>query len=243
MFVATGVCPRLSLDVAVAPWRLSGQVYGALLNDPADLAALGDAIHQPPYKAPPAHPVLHVRPRNTLAGNGDAVIVPAAFEQLQTGATLALLIGQPVCRAAKEQAAAAIAGVALANDLRVPHDSHYRPAVRFRARDGFCPIGPRVAALTELGCALAALRLRVQVDGSAVQTIALDDWVRDAATLVADVSQFMTLHTGDLLMLGSHHGSPLVRAGQTVAIDAIDPQGQPVAALGCLSNPMLAQAF
>ena len=32
---------------ATPPYRLSGVVVGALLNDPAQLAALGDAAHQP----------------------------------------------------------------------------------------------------------------------------------------------------------------------------------------------------
>jgi len=37
------------------PYRLTGVVVGALLNHAPQLAALGDAAHQPPYKAPPAH--------------------------------------------------------------------------------------------------------------------------------------------------------------------------------------------
>ena len=54
----------------VPPYRLSGTVVGALLNHPGELAALGSAVHQPPYKAPPTAPVLTVRPRNTLCGPG-----------------------------------------------------------------------------------------------------------------------------------------------------------------------------
>jgi len=50
--------------------RLSGVVVGALLNDPAELRALGDAVHQPPHKAPPVAPVLEVKPRHTLAADG-----------------------------------------------------------------------------------------------------------------------------------------------------------------------------
>jgi 5-oxopent-3-ene-1,2,5-tricarboxylate decarboxylase/2-hydroxyhepta-2,4-diene-1,7-dioate isomerase len=41
--------------------------------------------------------------------------------------------------------------------------------------------------------------------------------VRDVATLIADVSAFMTLNPGDLLMLGVAHGAPRVRAGQACA--------------------------
>ena len=66
-----------SLDLDFAPWRLSGVVYGTLLNDPAALAALGEAVNAPPYKAPPRAPVLYLKPRNTLAADGAAVAVPA----------------------------------------------------------------------------------------------------------------------------------------------------------------------
>lgn len=36
-----------------------GTVYGALLNDRGALAALGDAVHAPPYRQPPQAPVLY----------------------------------------------------------------------------------------------------------------------------------------------------------------------------------------
>ena len=39
-------------------------------------------------------------------------------------------------------ALAVVAGYCVVNDVRVPHESHYRPSVRQRARDGFCPLGP-----------------------------------------------------------------------------------------------------
>ena len=54
-----------------------GTVYGTLLNHRDALAALGDAVHAAPYKAPPKAPVLYIKPRNTLAGHGVPVVVPA----------------------------------------------------------------------------------------------------------------------------------------------------------------------
>ena len=51
--VPSGPLPGLP----VPPWQLSGRVYGALLNHAPELAALGEAAHQPPYKAPPRAPV------------------------------------------------------------------------------------------------------------------------------------------------------------------------------------------
>ncbi|MEO8122735.1 MAG: fumarylacetoacetate hydrolase family protein, partial [Burkholderiales bacterium] len=77
-----------------APWRLSGVVYGTLLNDPAALAALGDAASAPPYKAPPSAPVLYLKPRNTLRGSGALVEVPIDAGEFEIGAALGIVIGR-----------------------------------------------------------------------------------------------------------------------------------------------------
>ena len=71
--------PLPTVDFDGPPWRLSGVVYGALLNHRPQLAALGDAVHQPPHKAPPQAPVLEVKPRHMLAGDGAVVRVPAGM--------------------------------------------------------------------------------------------------------------------------------------------------------------------
>ena len=207
----------VNLGIDVAPWRLSGVVYGALLNHRPALAALGAAADAAPYKGAPKAPVLQLRPRNTLAGDGAAVVVPTDADGLEIGASLAVVIGATACRVEAAHAFDVVAGYTIASDLRVPHDSHYRPAVRFRARDGFCPIGPRVVAAAALP-APDTLAVRVEIDGRIAHETDTADRIRGVAQLLADVTEFMTLQPGDLLMLGPSHGAPLARAGQSVAI-------------------------
>lgn len=197
-----------------APWRLSGAVYGVLMNDPAALAALGGAVSLPPYKAPPQAPVLYVKPRNTLGGPGATVAVPADVTAFELGAAIGLVIGRTACAVAEARALSHLAGCTLVADLSVPHDSFYRPSVRFKARDGSCLVGPRVAPVDP-----DTLALRVSIDGAVVR----EDrprWQRPAARLIADVSEFMTLRPGDILLLGIAAGAPTVRAGQGFAIEA-----------------------
>ncbi|MCC7411650.1 MAG: fumarylacetoacetate hydrolase family protein [Gammaproteobacteria bacterium] len=203
----------------VPPFRLSGQVYGVLLNHRGALAALGAAVSQPPYLAPPRAPVLYIKPRNTLNGPGGNVVVPADAPELEIGATLGAVIGRTACRVAAETALDHVAGYTIVGDVSVPHASFFRPAVRQQARDGFCCIGPRVVARTQLADP-QAIELRVFVDGRPAQVGNLRDLVRPVATLIADVTEFMTLQAGDLLLLGVPPGAPRVRAGQAVAIEA-----------------------
>ena len=221
-----------TLGFDVAPYRLSGVVVGALLNDPAQLAALGDAAHRPPHKAPPTAPVLEVKPRHTLARDGAAVVLPAGEEALEVGASLGIVIGRTACRVPADKAMAHVAGYLIAADHSLPLTAHYRPAVRLKARDGFCPLGPRVVPAAQVADP-DALAVIVSVDGQVVQHPTTAGRVRGVAALLADVSAFMTLNPGDVLLLGRSHGAPLVRAGQSVAIT--------IAGLGTLHSRVVAE--
>jgi 5-oxopent-3-ene-1,2,5-tricarboxylate decarboxylase / 2-hydroxyhepta-2,4-diene-1,7-dioate isomerase len=227
--------PRLSYpDPAfdAAPYRLSGRVYGALLNHRGALEALGDAVHQGPYKAPPRAPVLYIKPRNTLASSGDAVVVPVDSGELEIGATLGIVIGRTASNVGAEDALEHVAGYVIVNDVSLPHASFYRPQVRCKARDGFCPIGPRVVARGAIADP-DALGLRVQVDGELRQATSTGGMIRPVARLIADVTEFMTLAPGDVLLLGVAADAPRARAGQHIAIE--------IDGLGRLENTLVAE--
>jgi 5-oxopent-3-ene-1,2,5-tricarboxylate decarboxylase/2-hydroxyhepta-2,4-diene-1,7-dioate isomerase len=209
-----------------------GAVYGTLLNDPAALAALGEAVNAPPYKGAPRAPVLYLKPRNTRIGHGDPVPVPEGVPALATGPALGLVIGRTACRVDEAQALDFVAGCVVVNDLSVPHESFYRPSVRLRARDGFCPMGPWVRALRHVGDP-DALHLRVWVDDELCFSAGTHGRVRGAARLLADVTAFMTLQPGDVLLTGVPHGAPTARAGQRVAVE--------IEGVGRLENPLVAE--
>ena len=200
----------------------SGVVYGTLMNDPAALAALGDAVNHAPYKAPPRAPVLYIKPRNTLAGSGASVAVPAPEGdlrgELEIGASLGLVIGRTACCVSEAQAIEHLAGYVIVADLSVPHDSFYRPSIRFKARDGSCLIGPTMVPRSEVAHA-DALSIEVSVDGHVVQRASTAGMRRNVARLLADVTEFMTLRPGDILMLGVPFGAPRARAGQRFAVE------------------------
>lgn len=216
-----------------APFRFSGTVYGTLLNHRDALDALGASVREAPYKAPPKSVVLYLKPRNTLAGPGDAVGVPADAPELELGPSLGLVIGRTACRVSEAQALAHVAGCVIVADIGVPHASFYRPQVRFKARDGFCPVGPRVVGLSALGD-LGRLAIRVHVDGRLAFESSTAGWIRSPARLLAEVTDFMTLAPGDVLMTGVPHGAPRVRAGQRSVIE--------IEGLGRLENRFVAMA-
>jgi 5-oxopent-3-ene-1,2,5-tricarboxylate decarboxylase/2-hydroxyhepta-2,4-diene-1,7-dioate isomerase len=221
----------LAVDAAAAFWAAlaeaaagpgflpptHGTVYGTLLNHAETLAALGNAVNAAPYKAPPRAPVLYIKPRNTLVGHRQAVVVPDDAPELEIGATLGVVIGSTACRVGEAQALAFVAGYTVVNDLSIPHASYYRPSLRNKCRDGFCPIGPAVVA-RKLVPDPDSLTVTVAIDGKVAQRSRTDRLIRPVARLLADVTEFMTLYPGDVLMVGVAAGAPRARAGQRVEI-------------------------
>jgi 5-oxopent-3-ene-1,2,5-tricarboxylate decarboxylase/2-hydroxyhepta-2,4-diene-1,7-dioate isomerase len=160
--------------------------------------------------------VLYIKPRNTLAGHRS--VVPQASDEFEIGASLAMVIARSACRVPEDRALDHVGGWTLVADLSVPHASYYRPAARSKARDGSCIIGPRVVPLDTLNDPSAAV-LQVSVDGRPVHTARTAGMVRPAPRLIADITEFMTLHPGDVLLLGVAAGAPRVRAGQSFAVE------------------------
>ncbi len=194
-----------------APWRLSGLVVGVLMNDPAALAALGDAVHQPLYKAAPKAPVLFIKPPNTLNASSSFTL-PEGVDEVELGAHVGLVIGRTACRVSAAEAPAHIAALLAVADLSLPHASFYRPALRCKALDGSCLLGAAVPA------GVLSFAIEVKVDERSVQQAHTSRFLRSPAQLLADVSQFMTLRPGDVLLLGAAHGASRLRAGMSARV-------------------------
>src|SRR5262249_29664315 len=101
---------------------------------------------------------------------------------------------------------------------------YYRPSVRHKARDGFCPLGPRVVPRDSVPDP-DDLQIRVYVDDRLQQTTTTAELLRPVPRLLADITEFMTLAPGDVLAVGAAAPAPRVRAGQHVAIE-IDRLGR-----------------
>jgi 5-oxopent-3-ene-1,2,5-tricarboxylate decarboxylase/2-hydroxyhepta-2,4-diene-1,7-dioate isomerase len=212
------------VPMTTAPYRLSGTVYGTLLNHRSALTALGGKVTEAPYKVAPKAPILYVKPRNTLTTHESEVMVPDDVAQLEIGGCLGIVIGRPACKLSPHTALAAVAGYLIVNDISVPHTSFHRPSARFKARDGFCPLGPQVVSRDAIANP-DALNIRIYVDGVLKQQVTTAQLVRPVETLLSDVTEFMTLSPGDVLAAGVAWPAPLAGAGQGVAVE-IDGLGR-----------------
>ncbi|MEK4486028.1 fumarylacetoacetate hydrolase family protein [Psychrobacillus sp. FSL H8-0484] len=204
-----------------------GTVYGTLLNYKGALEKLGDAVNDKPYGSPPLAPILYIKPANTFKHYGAAIPMPPGIEKLEIGAALGLVIGKLAVAVDEKNALNYVAGYTIVNDVSVPNESVYRPGVQHKARDGFCPIGPWIIDCHEVENP-DDLAIRVFINGILQQENSTSNLIRSVSRLLADVTEFMTLSPGDVLLVGVPEDAPQAKVGDKVRIE--------IAGIGSLEN-------
>jgi len=205
--------PELLYDVPI-----SGTVYGAALNYRGAYDALAPEMHERPYSAPPKAPVLFIKPVNTHIGHRVFIPLPEGIRSVTIGASLGIVIGRTAMRVHAKEALDYVDGYTIVNDVSIPHESVYRPAYKEKARDGFCPIGPFVVDRSEVADP-NDLDIRVYINDVMRQENNTSNLVRSVEQLIMDVTEFMTLHEGDVLLAGSPEMMPQAGSGDVVKID------------------------
>ncbi len=194
--------------------QVSGTVYGVILNDAASVQKIG-SLAEAPYKGAPKAPALYIKPANTRAACGAAVNLPGDAKSVEGAATIGLVMGRAAGRLTAENALDAVAGIVLAADLSLPHASYYRPAIREKCFDGSLPLSS-VKPLVDLG----QLVLNTEIDGKVVESRSLAGLIRQPAQLLADVTEFMSLRQGDVLLVGVSYQAPQAAAGSKITLSA-----------------------
>jgi len=193
---------------------IAGNIYGVVLNDRPQLAQMADGFAIPPYRTPPQAPVLYIKTRNCLAPGGGDVPLDADLAHVEIAPTLGLLFGCAATKVSRANALACVAGACLALDISEPEASYYRPTVRQRCRDRFLPFGN----LHAFDSGILKASIGTSINGVDLHAWSPERLARDAATLIADISSFMTLAAGDLLLIGLPHDAPRAGPGDRVQI-------------------------
>ncbi|MER5217793.1 fumarylacetoacetate hydrolase family protein [Streptomyces sp. NPDC002838] len=154
----------------------------------------------------PSYPSLFAKFANCLLGARDDIVHPGETEQLDWEAELGFVVGAPLRRATKEEAAAAIAGYTVVNDISM-RDWQWRTPewLQGKAWEASTPAGPWLVTGDELGDA-ADLEIRCEVNGQVMQRSRTSDLLFDPADIAAYISRFTTLEPGDLIATGTPGG-------------------------------------
>lgn len=191
---------------------MKGTVFAVALNHLSQRDAWRDAFEKAPYNTPPKTAVWFIKPHNTVIRTGDPIPFPQG-ETVLSGATVALVVGKTARNVPVDEAAEYIAGYALANEVSLPEESFYRPAIKAKCRDGFCPLG-ELAAVDHVD----NLTIVTEINGREADHWNTADLQRNAAELLSALSEFATLSPGDAILLGTPHSRVPLQPGDRVRI-------------------------
>ncbi|OTG87406.1 4-hydroxyphenylacetate isomerase [Acinetobacter sp. ANC 4558] len=200
---------------------MDGNIFGIALNYKCLYESLQSQFYEKPYVHVPKKPVLFIKTPNTRNTSGN-VVVKKKNDILQAGPSLGVIIGKSTSRVSANEAMAHIAGFVVVNEFSLPEESYYRPAIKAKCQDGFCVLGVPVAKddVTNLN----HLSLRVFVNGVLKQEGSTANWIRTPEQIIEEISEYMPLNEGDIILTGTPLGRVAVQAGDEVSIE-IDQLG------------------
>ncbi|MEU8617740.1 fumarylacetoacetate hydrolase family protein [Streptomyces sp. NPDC048623] len=175
----------------------------------------------------PSYPTLFPKFAETLIGAGDDIVRPAETDAFDWEVELAVVIGKQVRRADEQQAADAIAGFTVMNDISV-RDWQFRTIEWTQGKiwEASTPVGPYVVTPDEVGGVRPALQVRTVVDGQVMQQDDTGTLLFDPVFLVRYISTVITLNPGDIIATGTPAGVGNARdpkvfllPGQTVSTE------------------------
>lgn len=156
----------------------------------------------------PDHPTLFAKFTEALIGPADDIRLAPESSAVDWEAELALVIGRTVRRATEREAADAIAGFTVMNDVTM-RDWQFRTREWLQGKtfEGTTPLGPVLVTPDELpGGVRPALAIGCRVNGEEMQNADTSDLVFDPVDLVRYVSTIVTLRPGDVLATGTPGG-------------------------------------
>ncbi|WP_329029465.1 fumarylacetoacetate hydrolase family protein [Streptomyces sp. NBC_01423] len=187
----------------------------------------------------PSYPTLFPKFAETLLGADDDIAKPAETDTLDWEVELAVVIGKQVRRADERQAADAIAGFTIMNDISL-RDWQFRTIEWTQGKiwEATTPVGPYVVTPDEVGGVRPALQVTTTVDGEVMQQDDTGTLLFDPVFLVRYISTAITLKPGDIIATGTPAGVGNAREpkvflvpGQTVVTE--------IAGLGACSNKVV----
>ena len=199
-----------------------GKIIAVHLNYPSRIAQRGRT---------PAFPSYFFKPASSLTPTGGSIERPAGTELLAFEGEIALVIGEPARWVSPEDGWRHVAAITAANDFGL-YDLRAADKgsnVRNKGGDGFTPIGPNAIPTVDAdGTRIGEgdWRVRTWVNGELVQDDTSDTLKFPFGQLVADLSQHMTLETGDVILTGTPAGSSVVIPGDVVEVE-VDAPGAP----------------
>ncbi len=186
-------------------------------------------------KVPP-EPIIFMKATSAICGPNDPILIPRTSEKTDWEVELGVVIGKPAKYVTEADALSHVAGYCVINDVseRAFQTERSGQWTKGKSCDNFGQTGPWLVTPDEVPDP-QNLPMWLTVNGEKVQNGSTRTMVYGVAHLVAYLSQFFTLHPGDIISTGTPPGVGLgmkpprfLKAGDVVelGIDGLGTQKQ-----------------
>jgi 5-oxopent-3-ene-1,2,5-tricarboxylate decarboxylase/2-hydroxyhepta-2,4-diene-1,7-dioate isomerase len=203
------------------PPAIPNNIIGLVLNyaDHADELGL----------SPSNDPIIFLKPTSTLVGHLAPVILPLGAKYVHYEGELAVVIGKNARHVGAREALDYVVGYTIANDVTVRDyiTNTFRPPVRAKGFDTFCPLGPFLVSKDEVPDS-GNLSIVTKVNGVAKQSGNTKMFLHPLEKVIEFITSFMTLKPGDVILTGTPKGISPLAPGDEVQVT--------IESLGTLTN-------
>jgi 2-keto-4-pentenoate hydratase/2-oxohepta-3-ene-1,7-dioic acid hydratase in catechol pathway len=186
--------------------------------------------------AVPPEPILFLKANSAICGPNDATIIPRGSLKTDWEVELGVIIGKPAKYVTEANALDHVAGYCVLNDVseRAYQIERAGQWDKGKGCDTFGPTGPWLVTKDEIADP-QNLAMKLTVDGQIRQNGSTKTMIYGVKYLVAYLSQFFTLNTGDVISTGTPPGVGMgmkppqfLKPGQTVelSIEGLGTQKQ-----------------
>jgi 2-keto-4-pentenoate hydratase/2-oxohepta-3-ene-1,7-dioic acid hydratase in catechol pathway len=185
----------------------------------------------------PDRPIFFTKATTAVTGPGIVVVDPSLTSRVDWEVELGAVLGSGGRHLDAGAARAAIFGYVVANDLSARDQQHDRPEGQWflgKSLDGFCPLGPWLVTADEVPDP-QRLHLRLTVNGAVKQDAGTEGMIFPVVDLIVELSRFVTLRAGDILLTGTPAGVGDARTPREYLHDG-DVVTAEIAGLGSLTN-------
>lgn len=160
----------------------------------------------------PEAPLFFTKAPTTVIGPEAPILIHPASDQIDWEVELAVVIGRAGRDISAAEAMDFVFGYTILNDVSA-RDLQWRHGRQFfkgKSLDSSCPLGPWIVTVDQLANP-HALTLRLWVNGVLKQQGYTGDFIWDIPTIIASLSEGLTLEPGDIIATGTPSGVGFAR--------------------------------
>ena len=181
----------------------------------------------------PPEPIIFMKASSAIVGPDDDVLIPRGSEKTDWEVELGVVIGKTAKYVSEDDALDYVAGYCVSHDVseRAFQAERQGQWTKGKSCDTFGPIGPWLVTKDEVADP-QNLKMWLTVNGKTMQNGSTKTMVYGVKYLVSYLSQFMSLHPGDIISTGTPPGVGLgmkppvfLKAGDVVEL-GIEGMGQ-----------------